>query len=399
MSRQRFTSRKRRARDTLAAEINVGTTNLVSLDQLWTESAKLNSGNGGTGFPDGQIFTGIQFLYDSAAQESDFVWIQDSSLFKLGGYIVLDYDINSGIDPTPDDIVAVFGMTEAPTQPGTKNAGLLFNQPTYPAVIASNYDGPILFQKLNITHTNLGPEFHWPILDGPAGGSLSTNSSGGLYWTPPANPPELIEDTDTTVYAVFEFPGNLAPVTVTATRLAAPGQVAFECTFSTISQNRTVVVELLVDGVQTGQIYTTPLPRGVDTFVHHTWSVLLPNGNEVLTIRHVANNTDVEVFGNVTDTVLSLLIPSSALLAQREQTPYIIDSFSFMSRFTNTEKENWSKGQRGEKWQPGPFPADLLVWDLDTLKIQLASNNVNLFQSHVVDGVNLLESEGIIGPR
>lgn len=357
----------------------------------------LNGGNGGGDFPDGQIITGSLFMWDQVVQQSNYVWIQEAAKFDFGGFTVVDFDPSVPGDPQPEDTVAVYGLAENPEQAGTKVSGMFFAQPTYKPYIGSLYDGNVQFQSLNIPVVSGGPVFQWPQADGEAASSLNTDANGGLYWEPPPNPPELIEDIDQTDYLVLQTPGNLAPVTVTATRSAVPGQVAFECTFFTGSNNRSVDVELLVDGVQAGQIYSTLLPRVTDTFVHHTWSVILPNGNEVLTIRHTANGTDVDVLGTVTDTSLALLIPSAALMSQRAVGTYIIDRYEFWDRWLDVEKENLSKAMRGEKWQPGPFPSDLLVFRIMSFFSMYTSQNVNLVLQTTIDNITELETLGIIG--
>jgi len=367
-----------------------------AIDLIDTKSARLDSGNAGTSFPDGQIITGNQYLYDTATQESDFIWIQEATVLKSGGFVVADFDPTQGLPPTSDDLIAYFGMTENPEQLGTKVVGTIFAKPEYKPYVGSIYDGIVQFQSLNIYRETNGPIFQWPQLDGDAASSLNTDSSGGLYWDPPPNPPEIIEDIDQTDYLVLEV-GNLAPVTVTATRAAIPGQISFECTFFTASNNRNVIVELLIDGVQTGQVYTTPLPRNAETFVHHTWSLILPNGNEVIAVRHIAIGAGIQVQGTVTDTVLSLLIPSAALMSHRAVGTYIIDRYAFWDRWLDVEKENLSKAMRGEKWQPGPFPDDLLVFRIMAFFSMYTSQNVNLLLQTTIDNITELETLGILG--
>ena len=370
--------------------------NIKVLDET---CAKLDSGNGGTEFPDGQVFTGNQYLHDTLAQDSNYVWIQDSDTFDFGGVIILDYDIQSGNPPVEADIVSVFGLAENPEQLGTKTTGVFFAQPTYKPYVGSAYDGNVQFQSLNIPITSGGPLFQWPQTDGPAGGTLTTNGAGALYWTDPPDPPELIVDTDQTDYLVDNVTGNLAPVTVTATRPAAPAQVSFECTFWTGSNNRGVIVELLVDGVAVGETYTTLLPRNTDTFVHHSWSVLLPNGNEVLTIRHTANGIDVWVYGTATDTKLALLLPSVATVqsAYSQGSTYIISPDEFWARWSDTAVENLAK-----LLNHAPIGGPPASW-LDVGRAQVfvalySAQNINLLDALTIDNINELVTLGVLTP-
>ena len=375
----------------------------LSLSKLWKESAKLDSGNGDTGFPDGQVLTGSQFLYDSAAQRSNWFWIQDQGFVELGGYVVLDYDIQSGVPPTDEQIVAVFGLVESEEQPGTKASGVIFNNPDYPVGVGTGYSGNCRFQSLWIPggFGSSVPHWQWPTIDGSPGASLTSDGSGGLYWTDPATPPAEITDTDTTDFLIDAAPLYIEiPVTVTATQPSIPAQVSLDISLYTNNNNQTIDIRMLVDGTPVGQTYTTPMPRNSIVTEHLTWSPLLPNGNEVITVEAQSfGGQACFVYGATGDpTVLTLLEPGGvvAFSANSQGTDYIIGPIEFWDRFLDIEKEIMM--QKANRAPPGPLMPWLDVFNLTAFMTLYMTNNINLKLQDTIDHVNQLETWGIIGP-
>jgi len=373
--------------------------NIKILDET---CAKLDSGNGGTEFPDGQIFTGNQYLYDSLAQDSNYVWIQDSDTFDFGGVIILDYDIQSGTPPAETDIVSVFGLSENPEQLGTKTTGVFFTQPTYKPYIGSAYDGNVQFQSLNIPITSGGPVFQWPQADGPAGGTLTTDGSGGLYWTDPATPPAQITDTDTTDVSIVEaLAWTAIPVTVTATQPSIPAQISLDISYWSGNNNQILSTRMLIDGTPSGAVFNTALPRNAIIDEHFTWSPTLPNGNEVITVEvQKVGGQACWIYGATGDpTVLTLLEPGGlvALSAGVQNTDYIIGPLEFWNRWSVNAQENLAKFLNHQPLGGAP-PAWLDVARVTVFVALYSAQNVNLLDQQTIDNINELVTLGVLTP-
>ena len=346
----------------------------------------------------GQVVTGNLLSWSTELVPSNPIWVQDAAFFGLGGFTVMDFDPTLGQPPALEDTIAVFGMAESATQPGTKVVMLGFATPEYPAVVKTVYPGTVAFQSLHIPYEEgVSPEWHWPILDGPSGGTLTSDGSGGLYWTDPDNPPNAVEDTDATDILLTGDPvWDVLPVTVTATRSSAPAQVALDLTLFTANNNQSAQVRLLVDGTPDGTVYSFALPRAAFSEEHCTWSPVLPLGTEVLTVEVMAvGGQDVTVAGTTNVTELVLLEPAGVQTAYAAGTGYVISSVEFWSRFTDPEKENIAKVMNHAP-VAGPPPSWLDVFKVTAFVSLYSARNVNLLEQDTIDHINQLETLGII---
>jgi hypothetical protein len=203
-------------------------------------------------------------------------------------------------------------LGENPEVPGTKAVGILFANPAYPAVVGTGYTGTVRVNNLLIPVDGTIPDdFYWPLNDGNPGSTLTTDGSGGLYWTDPPIPPNLVTDTDATDYFLTPTLTWIdALVSVTATKVSLQPSIGFECTLLATFAAQTVQTRMLVDGVPTGQIFTVELPRNVNWTVHYNWTTPLPLGTETITIEQIHSGTQTaEVLGSVNVTELQLLEP------------------------------------------------------------------------------------------
>lgn len=301
MPKQRNTGRKRRPRDTAATAINLS-------ESTREDQKKYVLLDGGT--VAGQVLKGDLVFFDQASQRTNLYWAQDDAFISLGGYVILDIDAGSQTI-TPDDIISVLGLVDSPTNPGNKAVGLIFSNPTYPAAVVSAYNGTVRFQNLFIPLSDAVPDdFYWPLEDAAAGSTLTTDGQGGLYWTPPAIPPNLETDSDVTDYFLIPTLTWIdALVSVTATKNSLSPSIAFECTLSTAFASQTVQTRMLINGTPTGQVFSVELPRNVDHVVHYNWSNPTSIA-DVITIENMhSGNQSAEVLGATNPTTLQLLEP------------------------------------------------------------------------------------------
>ena len=349
----------------------------------------------------GQITYGNLFSYDQVAQSGNFIWVQEAAKTDFGGFSILDYDPTTGVAPTAEQTVAVFGLGENPTQPGAKNVGIGFAQPSYEAAILTDYDGNVQFQSIRIPHVaGEDPIWQWPSTDGVAGSTLTSGGNGILYWTDPPIPPALITDTDTTDILIDQTPlWTLVPVTVTATQPSIPSQVTLDISFYSNNNGQFVNIQMLVDGVQSGQVYSVALPRNAIINEHYSWSPILPNGNEVITIEvQSLGGQACFIYGATGDpTVLNLLEPGGVAAARAQGTSYVVSRETFAARFLTVERENRAKflnhrniGMGVPSWED----VDYIL----TLTAKYSTGNVNLLDQDVIDGINFMETLGILAP-
>ena len=362
---------------------------------------KKDSGNGGIAFPDGQLITGNQYLYDSLEQDSNYIWIQDENVTDLGGFVLMDYDLTSTIPPTTANVISAFGLIENPNQAGVKEAGVVFNSPDYTPTIASNYEGNVTFQTLRLPKGPSVPNWQWPLVDGPAGASLSTNGSGGLYWTDPPNPPTEIVDTDATDFLITASPAwGLAPVSVVASQNSTPAQVSFDVSLFTLNNNQTIYVRMLVNGVTEGAIYNKQMPRNSIVNEHYTWSPILTAGETVTIELQSVGGQDCFVYGaSGAITTLTLLEPGGVVLSANAQgTANVISPTEFWSRWETGALENLAKLLTHNPIPATGIPSWLNVARANIFISRYSADNINLLNPVTISNINELVTLGVLTP-
>ena len=254
---------------------------------------------------------------------------------------------------------------------------------------------------LNDLQTQIDPmlRWTWPSTDGAPGSTLNTDGNWGLYWIPPSNPPDVVDDDDQTDVVIAVAPAwTVAPVSVTATLPSAPAHVTFSCTMDSTSNNRTVYMRMLVDGVPTGAVYGTLLQRNEETFVRHVWEVDTPNQNEVITVELQADGTGCNLLGTVTNTNLLLIQPTGvALSANYAGIEYIITPAQFWSRWSNTALENLAKLLNRQNIMGGP-PSWLNVARAQIFVSFYSAQNINLLDQQTIDNINELVTLSVLTP-